>query len=91
MKLKFGWLTLQQRVALFCRHLAMGESDVAVPNLVTQRLAKLDQLAPGDFAACMSAAETFGEPISVEWLLDALDAEHALKPGGEMRHIGFTN
>ena len=90
MKLKFGWLTLQQRVALFCRHLAMGESGVAVPNLVTQRLAKLDQLAPGDFAACMSAAETLGEPISVEWLLDALDAEHALKPGVEMRRIGFT-
>ncbi|MDP2249962.1 MAG: hypothetical protein Q8K14_05970, partial [Hydrogenophaga sp.] len=55
------------------------------------RLAKLDQLCPGDFAAVKRQVEILAEVLQPEEFIAQLEAEHRIKPEvREARGIGFT-
>ena len=49
----------------------------------------LGSLTPGDFAAAAGRWQLLDRSPSASELLDALRAEHAVKPGGKRRPIGF--
>jgi hypothetical protein len=54
------------------------------------RLAALDQLVPGDFAAVQRQTEILGEPCSADEFLCQLESEHRAKPEVRQRRgIGF--
>lgn len=90
-KIKFKPLTLAQREKMFMTEVLGGDSSRLTSD-ARARLAKLDQLCPGDFAAVkrqvdILAAADFGP----EEFLDQLEAEHRIKPEvREARSIGFT-
>lgn len=88
LKLHFDYLTSEQRWRLFCQHLdSLGLNDP--DDRLQQRLADLDQLTPGDFAAVMRQHRF--RPIScAETLLTALEDECQVKEGGRQRRIGFV-
>ena len=55
------------------------------------RLAKLEHLCPGDFAAVKRQVEILAAQLSPEEFLEQLEAEHRIKPEvREARSIGFT-
>ena len=54
------------------------------------RLAVLDQLCPGDFAAVKRQIDILGEALEPAEFLAQLEAEHRIKPEvREARKIGF--
>ena len=54
------------------------------------RLAALDQLTPGDFAAVQRQAEILGVSLQADEFLAQLEAEHRVKPDvRRRRRIGF--
>jgi hypothetical protein len=56
-----------------------------------QRLAALDQLTPGDFAAVKRQVEVLAATFESDEFLAQLESEHRVKPGvRERRGIGFT-
>ena len=58
--------------------------------LLRERLAKLDQLCPGDFAAVKRQVEILASQLTPEEFLEQLEAEHRIKPEvREARSIGF--
>jgi hypothetical protein len=55
------------------------------------RLAQLDLLTPGDFAAVQRQAEILGAALDGDEFLPQLEAEHRLKPEVRQRRgIGFV-
>jgi SpoVK/Ycf46/Vps4 family AAA+-type ATPase len=70
-----------------------GDRDGAAALTAEQRtrLAALDQLTPGDFAAVQRQADVLGAPLEPDAFLSQLEAEHRVKPGVRSRRsIGFT-
>jgi hypothetical protein len=56
------------------------------------RLAALDQLVPGDFAAVQRQADILGEQFDPDGFLSQLESEHRVKPEVRQRRgIGFGN
>jgi len=56
-----------------------------------QRLAALDQLAPGDFASVKRQVEVLGETFEPDEFLSQLESEHRVKPEVRQRRgIGFV-
>jgi len=56
------------------------------------RLAALDQLAPGDFAAVRRQVDVLGEAFEPDEFLAQLEAEHRVKPEVRQRRgIGFMH
>ena len=54
------------------------------------RLAKLDQLCPGDFAAVKRQVDILAAQFDAREFLEQLEAEHRIKPEvREQRNIGF--
>ncbi len=88
-KIKFNPLTRTQREAMFVAEALAGDAALLdVPLAV--RLAKLEQLCPGDFAAVKRQSEILGEAIAADEFLDQLEAEHRIKPEvREARGMGF--
>ncbi|TFY98017.1 ATP-binding protein [Ramlibacter rhizophilus] len=88
-KIKFRPLTAAQREAMFVAEGLGGDAARLAPALAA-RLAKLDQLCPGDFAAVKRQVVILSAEFSPEEFLDQLEAEHRLKPEvREARSIGF--
>jgi len=88
-KIHFKPLTASQRETMFVVEALGGEAAALEPAL-RERLAKLDQLCPGDFAAVKRQVEILGESIEPAEFLAQLEAEHRIKPGvREARKIGF--
>jgi transitional endoplasmic reticulum ATPase len=86
-KVRFDYLRPEQRLALFKATWGEQLSD-PLPAVVTQRLAVLDQLAPGDFAVVARQWQLTGalpEPLP---LLEALTEECRVK-GGKTGPMGF--
>jgi len=55
------------------------------------RLAQLDQLVPGDFAAVKRQIEILGEAFTPDEFLSQLEGEHRVKPDVRQRRgIGFV-
>ncbi|HEX2011670.1 MAG TPA: ATP-binding protein [Roseateles sp.] len=85
-KIHFKALTREQRELMFRREAAVEMLDA----MQGERLAALDQLTPGDFAAVRQQNEILGEAFTPDEFLTQLEAEHRVKPEVRQRRgIGF--
>ena len=89
-KVKFRPLRSQQREAMFVVEALNGQAGKLTAEQ-RERLATLDQLAPGDFAAVKRQVEVLGVGFEADEFLAQLESEHRVKPGvRERRGIGFS-
>ncbi|MBA4344662.1 MAG: ATPase, partial [Methylibium sp.] len=85
-KIRFKPLRPEQRETMFRREARAAELDADQH----ERLAALDQLTPGDFAAVRQQEEILAETLTPDEFLAQLEAEHRLKPEVRSRRgIGF--
>lgn len=90
-KILFKPLTAPQREAMFVAEALNGRAD-ALSDAARGRLARLDRLCPGDFAAVQRQADILGTSFTPEEFLDQLEAEHRIKPEvREARGMGFVH
>jgi SpoVK/Ycf46/Vps4 family AAA+-type ATPase len=88
-KIRFKPLTAVQREKMFVTEALAGDA-LALTDEVRARLARLDQLCPGDFAAVKRQADILAAQFDVAEFLEQLEAEHRIKPEvREQRNIGF--
>lgn len=88
-KIHFDYLLPQQSRTLLRAHLEeLGLDDPA--QAAEARVASLNRLAPGDFAAVRRRAR-FKPLASADEFVQALGREIALKKGGQQRPIGFVH
>ena len=89
-KVKFRPLRSQQREAMFVAEALNGDASLLTAEH-HERLAALDQLAPGDFAAVKRQVDVLGVGFEADEFLAQLESEHRVKPGvRERRGIGFS-
>ncbi len=89
-KIKFKPLTAVQREKMFVTE-ALGGDASAFTAALKPRLAKLEQLCPGDYAAVKRQCEILAATFSAEEFLEQLEAEHRIKPEvREARSVGFV-
>ncbi len=89
-KIRFKPLTAAQRERMFVTEALAGTAEALTPALAA-RLAQLDQLCPGDFAAVKRQVEILSAAFTPEEFLEQLEAEHRLKPEvREARGMGFV-
>jgi SpoVK/Ycf46/Vps4 family AAA+-type ATPase len=88
-KIRFRPLTTAQREKMFVTEALAGDTALLTPE-IGARLAKLEQLCPGDFAAVKRQVDILAAEFSAAEFLDQLEAEHRIKPEvREARNIGF--
>ncbi len=88
-KIRFHPLTAAQRVHMFTTE-ALGGDSTQMTAERAARLAALDQLVPGDFAAVQRQVDILGETFDPDAFLSQLEAEHRVKPEVRQRRgIGF--
>ena len=88
-KIKFKPLTPEQRESMFVTEALMGDAGLLSSELKV-RLARLEVLCPGDFAAVKRQIDILGEGFTVDDFLTQLEAEHRIKPEvRETRNMGF--
>ncbi len=89
-KIKFMPLTAVQRERMFVTE-ALAEDATLMTDAIRQRLLKMPQLCPGDFAAVKRQTDILAAEFSAAEFLDQLDAEHRIKPEvRESRGMGFV-
>jgi SpoVK/Ycf46/Vps4 family AAA+-type ATPase len=89
-KIQFKPLTAPQREQMFITEALDGVAE-PLTDVLRARLAKLEQLCPGDFAAVKRQTDILAAKFSAEEFLEQLEAEHRIKPEvREARTIGFT-
>lgn len=87
-KIGFDFLKPKQRINLFAE--SAGTDIAVVSHEHQQRLLKLDQLTPGDFATVLRQADTLGETFTAHDLLTQLEKECLIKKGNKSpNNIGF--
>ncbi|KDB53473.1 ATPase central domain-containing protein [Sphaerotilus natans subsp. natans DSM 6575] len=90
-KIRFLPLRPEQRERMFVAE-ALGGTAGRLSDEHRQRLALLDQLACGDFAAVRRQVDILGEAFEPDEFLAQLESEHRVKPQvRERRSIGFTH
>jgi len=90
-KVRFRPLLAEQRLRMFTAEALGGEASRLTPEQ-SARLAELDQLVPGDFAAVQRQVEILGETLLPDEFLSQLECEHRVKPEVRLRRgIGFTH
>ena len=88
-KLQFRALTKVQREQMFLTE-ALGGDRALLAAGVLARLAVLDHLCPGDFAAVKRQSSILGAEFDANEFLEQLEAEHRLKPEvRDSRSIGL--
>ena len=88
-KIKFKPLTAEQRERMFVTE-ALSGRDALMAQHIKDRLGRLDQLCPGDFAAVKRQIEILDATLSADEFIDQLEAEHRIKPEvREARPLGF--
>ncbi len=88
-KIRFKPLTREQREKMFVTEVLAGDA-ARLSDAARSRLAQLDQLCPGDFAAVKRQTEILAAEFTLEEFLDQLEAEHRIKPEvRDERGIGF--
>jgi SpoVK/Ycf46/Vps4 family AAA+-type ATPase len=88
-KVRFRPLTAEQRERMFVVE-ALGGDGALLDEAMRQRLAKLEQLCPGDYAAVKRQIEILGETLEATEFLAQLESEHRIKPEvRESRAMGF--
>ncbi|MBL8328866.1 MAG: AAA family ATPase [Rubrivivax sp.] len=90
-KIRFLPLLPEQRERMF-----VAEALQGCEHLLTQeqreRLAVLDQLAPGDFAAVRRQVDILAQTLEPDEFLSQLEGEHRIKPEvRERRSMGFVS
>ena len=89
-KIQFKPLTLEQRERMFVTEALQGDAEWLTPEL-RQRLARMDELCPGDYAAVRRQIDILGEELFPEEFIEQLEAEHRIKPEvRESRGMGFV-
>jgi SpoVK/Ycf46/Vps4 family AAA+-type ATPase len=89
-KIRFRPLAVVQREKMFVTEVLAGDASGLTADMRT-RLARLDQLCPGDFAAVKRQVDILATPFAPDEFLEQLEAEHRIKPEvREARNIGFT-
>ena len=89
-KIKFMPLTAAQREKMFITEALAGDAQKLSPE-ISRRLAKLAQLAPGDFAAVKRQSDILAAEFTMEEFIEQLEAEHRIKPEvREQTSIGFV-
>jgi SpoVK/Ycf46/Vps4 family AAA+-type ATPase len=90
-KIRFKPLEAAQRERMFIAEALAGDAS-ALTDEQRKRLAALDVLAPGDFAAVQRQVDILGDMFDADGFLSQLEAEHRVKPGvRERRGIGFVH
>ncbi|HJV59959.1 MAG TPA: AAA family ATPase [Albitalea sp.] len=90
-KIRFKAMTGAQRERMFAAE-ALGGDAQALTAEQRDRLAELDQLAPGDFAAVKRQIDLLGTGFEPDEFLSQLEAEHRVKPEVRQRRgIGFRH
>ncbi|MEO6856922.1 MAG: ATP-binding protein, partial [Rhodoferax sp.] len=88
-KIQFKPLLRTQRETMFVVE-ALGGDAALWTDALHSRLAKLDQLCSGDFAAVKRQVEILDTALSPDEFMDQLEAEHRIKPEvREARGMGF--
>ena len=88
-KVRFHPLLPEQRLRMFVAEALGGHTD-ALTAEQRRRLAAMDELVPGDFAAVQRQAEVLGAALQADEFLAQLESEHRVKPGVRQRRgIGF--
>jgi SpoVK/Ycf46/Vps4 family AAA+-type ATPase len=89
-KIRFSALTAEQRVRMFTAEALAGDA-AALTAEQRSRLAQLDQLVPGDFAAVQRQVEILGAAFDADEFLSQLEGEHRVKPEVRQRRgVGFV-
>ncbi len=89
-KIQFKPLTRAQRETLFVAEACQGDA-LQLPEAMRTRLAALEHLCPGDFAAVKRQALILDEQMAPQEFLEQLEAEHRIKPEvRESRSMGFV-
>lgn len=90
-KIKFMPLTAVQRECMFVTEALDGDA-AGLTSERRQRLSRLQQLCPGDFAAVKRQTDILAVAFSADEFLDQLEAEHRIKPEvRESRGMGFVH
>jgi len=89
-KIRFHALLPEQRLRMFVAE-ALGGDVQGLTAERRERLAALDLLVPGDFAAVRRQVEILGEPLEADAFLSQLEGEHRIKPEVRARrNMGFV-
>ena len=89
-KIKFMPLTAKQRETMFVTEALAGDASLLDASLKV-RLARLEQVCPGDFAAVKRQTDILAATFSPDEFLSQLEAEHRIKPEvREARGMGFV-
>lgn len=90
-KIRFLPLDRQQRMRMFVSE-ALGGDASRMTAALTERLNKLELLAPGDFAAVRRQYALFDEQPAPETFIEQLEREHSVKPDVRYaRPVGFVH
>jgi SpoVK/Ycf46/Vps4 family AAA+-type ATPase len=90
-KIQFKPLLRTQRETMFVVE-ALGGDAGRLDDSLKARLARMDQLCPGDFAAVKRQGEILDAQLAPEEFMDQLEAEHRIKPEvRESRGMGFMH
>ncbi|WP_310734509.1 ATP-binding protein [Azohydromonas caseinilytica] len=90
-KIRFHPLKPEQRLRMFVNEALDGDAQ-RLSDEQRQRLAQLDLLTPGDFAAVRRQVELLGEAFEPDEFLSQLESEHRVKPEARQRRgIGFRS
>jgi SpoVK/Ycf46/Vps4 family AAA+-type ATPase len=90
-KIKFMPLTATQRKTMFVVE-ALGGDPSLMTDELRDRLAKLTQICPGDFAAVKRQTDILDATFSSDEFMSQLEAEHRIKPEvREARGMGFVH
>ncbi|HXE22883.1 MAG TPA: ATP-binding protein [Rhodoferax sp.] len=88
-KIRFNPLTRAQRETMFIVEALAGDASLLTAAL-RARLAALEQLCPGDFAAVKRQTDILAAEFGAEEFMEQLEAEHRIKPEvRDARAIGF--
>ncbi len=89
-KIRFRPLAPAQRERMYVAEALQGDAQ-ALTAEHRRRLAALDHLAPGDFAAVRRQIDVLGERFDADEFLSQLEAEHRVKPDvRQQRSLGFV-
>jgi SpoVK/Ycf46/Vps4 family AAA+-type ATPase len=90
-KIRFHPLKPEQRVVMFAAE-ALGADVNQVTDEQRERIAALDQLVPGDFAAVQRQIDILGQAFEPDEFLAQLEGEHRVKPEvRNRRSVGFVS
>lgn len=89
-KVKFGYLSREQRRAMLRRVVQDTAGQPGSLQCALEEIDRLDSLTPGDFANVLRQLRVSGEAPDAARLVALLASEMALKPEGRRRAIGFS-